>query len=58
MMNSIVGRAIIITLAVLGALALLAATGMFFMHSTMMGGATSHGMWSSMTGMCRGMMAS
>ena len=57
-MNSPIGKTIIIALAVIGALALLAAIGMFFMHSTMMGGTTSHGMWSSMTGMCRGMMGS
>jgi hypothetical protein len=57
-MNSPIGKTIIVALAIVGALALLGALGMFFMHSTMMGGANSHGMWSSMTGMCRGMMGS
>ena len=43
-------------LALVGALVLLSAFGMFFMHSSMMGGSTLHGLWSSIAGMCRGMM--
>ena len=57
-MNSPIGKTITIALAIVGALALLAVLGMLVMHSTMMGGSNSHGMWSSMTDMCRGLMRS
>ncbi len=43
-------------LAVIGALVLLSAFGMFFMHSGMTGGSALHGFWLSMANMCRGMM--
>lgn len=55
-MNSTPAKMAFLVLAVIGALALLSAFGMFFMHSGMAGGSAFHGLWSSMAGACRGMM--
>lgn len=55
-MNTTPAKIALAVLAVIGALVLLSAFGMFFMHSNMMAGSTMHGLWSSMAGMCRGMM--
>jgi hypothetical protein len=52
-----IGQVIITTLAVIGALALFAAAGMFGMH-LMMGGTFSGIGLHPMAGMCRGMMGS
>lgn len=49
-------RVAVITLAVIGGLAVLGGVSMLFMHSTMMGGTPFHGLLSSMRGMCQGMM--
>ena len=54
--NISVGKVMLIILAIIGAVVLLSAAGMFGMHSTMMGGSASHGLWTSMVSMCRGMM--
>ena len=48
------GKVMLIILATIGTITLLGAAGMFGMHSTMMGGSASHGLWTSMLGMCRG----
>jgi ABC-type phosphate transport system auxiliary subunit len=55
-MDSTAAKISLVVLAVIGALVVLSAFGMFFMHSSMMGNSTLHGLWSSMAGMCRGMM--
>lgn len=56
--NITVGKVMRIILATIGTIALLGTAGMFGMHSTMMGGSASHGLWTFMLGMCRGMMGS
>ena len=56
-MRSGAARIAVITLAVIGALLVLSGVGMFFMHGTMMGGRPLHGLFSSMMGICRGMMS-
>ena len=55
-MNFTLAKIALVVLAAIGALALLSTFSMLFMHSSMMGGSSLHGLWSSMTGMCRGMM--
>jgi len=54
--NITVGKVMLIILATIGTIVLLGAAGMFAMHSTMMGGSVSHGLWTSMVSTCRGMM--
>lgn len=54
--ESTAGKIILITLAILGALVVVSAVGMLFMHSSMMGGSPMHGFMSSIAGMCRGTM--
>lgn len=54
--ESTAGKIILITLSILGALFVLSAVGMFFMHSSMMGGSPVHGFVSSIARMCGGMM--
>ena len=54
--ESIVAKIVLFVLAFVGALVLLGAFGMFFMHSAMMGSSSLHGLWPSTAGMCRGMM--
>jgi hypothetical protein len=49
-------RIVVITLAVTGALAVLGSVGMLLAHGATMGSFRDHGMFSSMTEMCRGMM--
>lgn len=53
-----VGKVMLIILAIIGAVVLLGAAGMFAMHSSMMGSSASQGLWTSMVSMCRGMMGS
>lgn len=55
-MDSTAAKIALVVLALIGALVLLSAFGMFFMHTSMMGGSPLHGLWSSIAGMCRGMM--
>jgi hypothetical protein len=57
-MRSEAARIVVITLAVIGALVVLGGAGMLFTHGAMMGTSPLHGLFSSMMGMCRGMMAS
>ena len=54
--NITVGKVMLIILAIIGTMILIGAAGMFGMHSTMMGGSASHGLWTPMLSMCRGMM--
>jgi hypothetical protein len=54
--ESMAGKIILITLAILGALFVLSMVGMLFMHSSMMGGSPMHGFMSSIARMCGGMM--
>lgn len=55
-MDSTAAKITLVVLALIGALVLLSAFGMFFMHSSMMAGSSLHGLWLSMASMCRGMM--
>ena len=55
-MDSTAAKITLVVLALIGALVLLSAFGMFFMHSSMMGSSSLHGVWLSMASMCRGMM--
>lgn len=55
-MDSTAAKIALVILAVIGALVVVSAFGMFFMHSSMMGSSTLHGLWSSIASMCRGMM--
>ena len=55
-MDSSVVRIIVIALAAIGALVLLGAISMLFMHTSMMGPAAGNGVWASMVSLCRGMM--
>ncbi len=57
-MRSGATRITVITLAVIGALVVLGGAGMLFAHGAMMGSSPLHGLFSSMIGMCRGMMGS
>lgn len=54
--GSTAAKIALVVLALIGALVLLSALSMFFMHSSMMGDSAMHGLWSSMAGLCRGMM--
>ena len=55
-MDSTAAKIALVVLAFIGALVVLSAFGMFFMHSSMMGSSMLNGLWSSMAGLCRGMM--
>lgn len=57
-MDSTAAKVVFVVLAIIGALVLLGAASMLFMHSSMMGGFQNHGLLSSMANMCRGMMGS
>lgn len=54
--GSTVAKIVLVVLALIGTLVLLSALSMFFMHSSMMGDSALHVLWSSMAGLCRGMM--
>ena len=54
--DSTAAKIALVVLALISALVLLSAFGMFFMRTSMMGGSPLHGLWSSIAGMCRGMM--